>query len=228
MAGISSSIKLTDQATGPLLSMANAANATANAFTRVLSACDSIMNTGGISELEKKTTQVGQKTDENTRKQEAYNQKLRDGGPAANGLLQKLERVAATYLTIQGIAKATALSDDLTQTTARLDMMNNSFNKINGTANETPDLVRNVYAAAQDARGAFGDMASVVARFGNNFGPMLPAPSRICSGGSKSLSGSETFTVTASHKLLTYFPTILSITKGTYIKCLRKFFLNII
>lgn len=47
-------------------------------------------------------------------------------------------------------------------------MMNNSFNKINGTANETPDLVRNVYAAAQDARGAFGDMASVVARFGNN------------------------------------------------------------
>lgn len=75
MAGISSSIKLTDQATGPLLSMANAANATANAFTRVLSACDSIMNTGGISELEKKTTQVGQKTDENTRKQEEYNQK---------------------------------------------------------------------------------------------------------------------------------------------------------
>ena len=168
MAGISSSIKLTDQATGPLLSMANAANATANAFTRVLSACDSIMNTGGISELEKKTTQVGQQTDENTRKQEEYNQKLRDGGPAANGLLQKLERVAATYLTIQGIAKATALSDDLTQTTARLDMMNNSFNKINGTANETPDLVRNVYAAAQDARGSFGDMASVVARFGNN------------------------------------------------------------
>ena len=168
MAGISSSIKLTDQATGPLLSMANAANATANAFTRVLSACDSIMNTGGISELEKKTAQVGQQTDENTRKQEEYNQKLRDGGPAANGLLQKLERVAATYLTIQGIAKATALSDDLTQTTARLDMMNNSFNKINGTANETPDLVRNVYAAAQDARGAFGDMASVVARFGNN------------------------------------------------------------
>lgn len=54
--------------------MANAANATANAFTRVLSACDSIMNTGGISELEKKTTQVGQQTDENTRKQEEYNQ----------------------------------------------------------------------------------------------------------------------------------------------------------
>lgn len=51
---------------------------------------------------------------------------------------------------------------------------------------------------------------------------MLPAPSRICSGGSKSLSGSETFTVTASHKLLTYFPIILSMTKGTYIKCLRK------
>lgn len=168
MAGISSSIKLTDQATGPLLSMANAANATANAFTHIMSACDSIMNTSGISDLEKKTTQVGQQTDENTRKQEEYNQKLREGGPAANGLLQKLERVAATYLTIQGIAKATALSDDLTQTTARLDMMNNSFNKVNGTANETPDLVRNVYAAAQDARGTFGDMASVVARFGNN------------------------------------------------------------
>ena len=46
--------------------------------------------------------------------------------------------------------------------------MNNSFNEINGTANETSELVNMVYAAAQDARGSLDSMASVVARFGNN------------------------------------------------------------
>ncbi|MDE6491788.1 MAG: tape measure protein, partial [Lactobacillus sp.] len=60
------------------------------------------------------------------------------------------------------------ISDDFAQTTARLDMMNQSFNQANNTAKKTDDLVNFVYQSAQNARGSFADMAAVVAKFGNN------------------------------------------------------------
>lgn len=53
------------------------------------------------------------------------------------------------------------MSDEITQTTSRLNMMNDGLQS-------TADLYNMVYAAANDARGSLGDMASVVARFGNN------------------------------------------------------------
>lgn len=79
-----------------------------------------------------------------------------------------IKRVVGAYVGIQSVGKILNMSDELTQTTSRLDLMNNSFNEINGTANETSELVNMVYAAAQDARGSLDSMASVVARFGNN------------------------------------------------------------
>lgn len=50
---------------------------------------------------------------------------------------------------------------ELVQTTSRLNMMNDGVQT-------TAELVNMVYAAAQDARGSFSQMADVVARFGNN------------------------------------------------------------
>ncbi len=79
-----------------------------------------------------------------------------------------IKRMVGAYVGIQSVGKILNMSDELTQTTSRLDLMNNSFNEINGTANETSELVNMVYAAAQDARGSLDSMASVVARFGNN------------------------------------------------------------
>ena len=86
----------------------------------------------------------------------------------SNELVNTIKRAVGAYISIQGVGKVLSISDELTQATSRLDMMNNSFNEINGTANETSELVNMVYAAAQDARGSLDSMASVVARFGNN------------------------------------------------------------
>lgn len=59
------------------------------------------------------------------------------------------------------LGKALNISDELVQTTSRLNMMNDGVQT-------TAELVNMVYAAAQDARGSFSQMADVVARFGNN------------------------------------------------------------
>lgn len=105
---------------------------------------------------------------DNVDEQGRFNQEIRAGTQDANTLADTIKSAVAAYVSIQSVGKILNMSDELTQTTSRLDMMNNSFNQINGTANETSELVNMVYAAAQDARGSFSDMASVVARFGNN------------------------------------------------------------
>lgn len=105
---------------------------------------------------------------DNTDEQGRFNQEIQEGVSGAEGLMGMIKRVVGAYVGIQSVGKILNMSDELTQTTSRLDLMNNSFNEINGTANETSELVNMVYVAAQDARGSFSDMASVVARFGNN------------------------------------------------------------
>ena len=105
---------------------------------------------------------------DNTDEQGRFNQEIQEGVSGAEGLMGTIKRVVGAYVGIQSVGKILNMSDELTQTTSRLDLMNNSFNEINGTANETSELVNMLYAAAQDARGSQDSMASVVARFGNN------------------------------------------------------------
>ena len=105
---------------------------------------------------------------DNTDEQGRFNQEIQEGVSGAEGLMGMIKRMVGAYVGIQSVGKILNMSDELTQTTSRLDLMNNSFNEINGTANETSELVNMVYAAAQDARGSLDSMASVVARFGNN------------------------------------------------------------
>lgn len=105
---------------------------------------------------------------DNTDEQGRFNQEIQEGVSGSNELVNTIKRAVGAYISIQGVGKVLSISDELTQATSRLDLMNNSFNEINGTANETSELVNMVYAAAQDARGSLDSMASVVARFGNN------------------------------------------------------------
>lgn len=105
---------------------------------------------------------------DNTDEQGRFNQEIQEGVSGSNELVNTIKRAVGAYISIQGVGKVLSISDELTQATSRLDLMNNSFNEINETANETSELVNMVYAAAQDARGSLDSMASVVARFGNN------------------------------------------------------------
>lgn len=105
---------------------------------------------------------------DNTDEQGRFNTAIQSGAQQADRLTSMISRAVGAYLSIQGIQKAVDISDELVSTTARLNAMNESFNEINGTAVETDNLVKQIYASAQNARGSFGDMAAVVAKFGNN------------------------------------------------------------
>ncbi len=98
---------------------------------------------------------------DNIDEQGQFNQAIQEGASQADKLTDTIKGVVAAYVSIQSVGKALDISDQLTLTTSRLDMMNDGVQ-------DTSDLVKMVYAAAQDARGSFSDMADVVARFGNN------------------------------------------------------------
>lgn len=98
---------------------------------------------------------------DNVDEQGRFNQEIASGTQQANELTNTIKRAVAAYVSIQSVGKALDISDELTQTTSRLDMMNDGIQT-------TAELVNMVYAAAQDASGSFSQMADVVARFGNN------------------------------------------------------------
>lgn len=98
---------------------------------------------------------------DNVDEQGRFNQEISAGTQQANELTNTIKRAVAAYVSIQTVGKALNISDELVQTTSRLNMMNDGVQT-------TAELVNMVYAAAQDARGSFSQMTDVVARFGNN------------------------------------------------------------
>lgn len=98
---------------------------------------------------------------DNVDEQGKFNREIEEGTQQANDLVDTIKDAVLAYVSIQSIGKVLNISDELVQTTARIDLMNDGLQT-------TDELVGMIYAAAQDSRGSFNDMADVVARFGNN------------------------------------------------------------
>lgn len=175
MASIQTSIELYDRVTGPINKMSSALYSLCGAFDSTDANLSKSFNTQAIESARSAMdsamvdlNNIGSEIQANQNQQENFNKSVNGGAFAMDGLLKKAMGLAGAYLGMQGIRKALDLSDTMAQTTARLDMMNGEFNKINGSAKQTSELFNLIYQSAQDARGAFGDTADLVARFGNN------------------------------------------------------------
>ncbi len=105
---------------------------------------------------------------DNTNGQMQFNDAVYAGTTQTDALTGAIKRVVAAYVSIQSVQKALNLSDELTQTTARLDMMVSSYNTLNGTMQTTDELTQMIYQSAQNSRASFMDTAASVAKLGNN------------------------------------------------------------
>lgn len=175
MASISASIELYDRVSAPINRMLGAMGNMINAFDDIQSSMDSSFDSSHIEQARRATeqaalemVQLGNHIEDNTHEQNNFNRSVRDGTGSMNGLLGKVMGMVGAYASVRGLGNVLNISDELVQTTSRIGMMNEHFNKVNKTATETNDLVKLIYNSAQDARGSFSDMADVVARFGNN------------------------------------------------------------
>lgn len=66
---------------------------------------------------------------DNISEQDNFNESIRHGVSNSNELMRSIQGIIATYVSIQSVRKVLDISDELTATTARIDMMNQSFNE---------------------------------------------------------------------------------------------------
>ncbi len=175
MASISTSIDLHDNLSMPVLNMIHSLSNLTKGCETVNNAMSSAFSDTNIQEANAACMKMTKTIDgmddhirNNNDSQQQFNNSLNQGVNNSNNLMRSIKGIVAAYVSIQTVRKATNISDELAMTTARLDLMNSEFNKINGSAMETSELVNLVYQSAQNARGSFGDMAAIVAKFGNN------------------------------------------------------------
>lgn len=96
---------------------------------------------------------------DNTNAQGEFTQEVQESTNATNGLMSTIKSAIAAYATLQTAKKAIDISDTLTQTTARLNMMNDGLQT-------TEQLQQMIYAAAERSRGSYQATADAVSKMG--------------------------------------------------------------
>lgn len=161
MASIQTGIELQDNFTSVMYGIIGAMNEANYAASDFQSTMNESVSYSPYDEVQADIQQTANNLEEAAQNQNNFNNELQSGVSHADSLMNTVKRLVGTYATMKTVQSALNASDELTMTTARLNMMNDGLQS-------TQDLTNMVYAAAQDARGSFSQMADVVARFGNN------------------------------------------------------------
>ena len=103
---------------------------------------------------------------QNTAAQQRFNNTLRGGASGATALLGKLKTIAGAYLGIQSVKAIVGTADELTNTNARLNLMNDGLQT-------TAQLEDKIYQMAMRSRGGFLETADAVAKLGQRAGAIF-------------------------------------------------------
>ena len=96
---------------------------------------------------------------DNTDGQGRFNRAIESGTEQASKLIDIIKGAVAAYVSVQTVEKALDLSDQLTSTTARLNLMNDGLQT-------TQDLQNMIYLSAERSRGAYQQTADAVSKLG--------------------------------------------------------------
>lgn len=179
MATIQTAIRIIDGMSPAFRSMTNAMNIVINSFEHLQSVSSNSIDTTSIQTAREELAraEIAFDTLENeirqaNSEQQNFNNSIRNGVRDSDNLLNKMKGIAATYITMRGIGNILNLSDELTSTQARLDMINDGLQ----TTNELNKLI---YMSSQNARSAYSDTAALVSRIGMNAGDAFNSTAEI-------------------------------------------------
>lgn len=166
MGRVQSSLVLNDQMSKVLGRINKAMGSVLDSFEAVQRASGRSFNTANIAQARKELGAAEAALNEMeeiyrkcNNQQDQLNKRLGQGSSAANGLLGKIKGLASAYLGMKGLSGLVNLSDTITQTDARLSMMNDGLQ----TTAELNDMI---YASAQRSRGSYLATADAVAKLG--------------------------------------------------------------
>ena len=96
---------------------------------------------------------------DNVDEQGGFNRAIEQGKESANGLLGTIGKAVAAYATIQSVKMVLNVSDTLTSTNARLNLMNDGLQT-------TDELQQMIFQSAERARGSYQATADAVSKLG--------------------------------------------------------------
>ena len=169
MSTIQGSIMLMDAMSTPLNNIVGAINTTITALqnvnntdvaidtSRLASAQTMIVQAGAqLNEIERN---IQRKIQDNVVEQNRFNTALSQGVNKADSLYGKIKSFIGLYAGIQTLKVGLDTSDNITQTMARLNLMNDG-------KQTTEQLQQAIFQSAQNSRASFLDTASVVSKLG--------------------------------------------------------------
>lgn len=134
-----------------------------NELTQAMNQMDIVATNEAYQKLVNNIDSAERNIRENINAQNQFNSSLNNGVNTSNNLLTKLKRIALTVMGISGMKKLLNLSDEMTNTTARLNLIVDD----GGSVQELEDKI---FASANRARANYMDMANAVAKLSMNAG----------------------------------------------------------
>lgn len=166
MAGIGTSIQVTDRLSPAFYTMTQSINACLGSFVQMQAATGAGIDTDSLyaaqyamEEMNWEASRLEAELNKAAVAQQSFNADISAGQNVARGLFASVSAVAGAYAGMKGITATTGLSDSVAQTTARLNLMNDGFQT-------TYELQKMIYQSAQNSRGVYADTANVVSRLG--------------------------------------------------------------
>lgn len=170
MGSIQTGIQLNDQFTSVIYNIMNAVNLTVASMDDMRQIMNADMGTAGIEGVRDEINQATMAMDElnaamqdSISGQDRFNQEIQEGTRRADGLMGTIKKVAGAYLGIQTLGRVIELSDTMTQTTARLDLIVDDGGSVE-------ELQNKIYVSAQNSRGAYLATADAVSKLGMQAG----------------------------------------------------------
>lgn len=168
MASISTSIQLYDKVSAPINNMISAMDNLCSAYESAEHSMKNGFNTSqieasrqAINAASQQMVELGNHIEDNANHQQNFNNTVNQGTSAMDGLVGKAMKLATAYLSMKTVFKGIQLSDELTEITARLNLINDGIMT-------TAELQKDVFYAAQRSRGEFQATANMVAGLGMN------------------------------------------------------------
>lgn len=173
-------IQIQDRLSQPMRAMLTAVSMMVNQMEAMHTASGSMMDTSSIEiarrELASAADEFNRMEDEVRNAgdaQRGFNNNIRDGTTAADGLLSKIIGIAAAYLSFQTGKNIVDLSDEMINTQARLELMNGTYHKnaeaagsINNMLMTTAELQDMIFDSVQRTFTSYQSTADMVGKLG--------------------------------------------------------------
>ncbi|MGE7840135.1 tape measure protein [Lysinibacillus sp. NPDC093712] len=185
MATIRTAIQIEDRLSQPIRAMQNAVSMMVNQMEAMHVASGTMFDTSTIALMRRElatTTnsmnQIEQEIRAADNAQRGLNNRIRDGTDEMNGLLGKVGALIGAYLSLRGLGTVIDISDELTNTKARVQLLvedmpviPDQLAKVDFGLGDMSDIElaqQLIHDAAQNSYSSFKDTADMVARIGTN------------------------------------------------------------